>query len=305
MSNDCLLLSYHSQYLLYICFNRCKTEIMSEILKIYDIPDVENHSFFYYLLSVEWKEQLPMHQHDAWEVMYIISGRGTRVIGDTIEPFEAGEVVLIPPSIPHDWKFDSTTAKVEHALVSFTQNFLLKCIALFPELGNIMKDVKYPTHALRLYNPENIRQTLLNMNEKSDYQRLLMLLQLIPEIFLHSSSVCVGSPFKFDKDSERMKLIYGYIMRSYHKRITLDDIAKELNMGRSSFCVFFKRCCGISFLTFLNKYRIDRACNLLIHSKLDISEICFSVGFNDVLHFNRVFKSIKGKTPREYRRQTP
>lgn len=276
---------------------------MADIIKIYDLPDIENHSFFYHRLSVEWEEQLTMHQHDAWEVMCIISGRGTRIIGDTVEPFDKGEVVLIPPSVAHDWKFDSTNTKIEHALVSFTHDFLLNCLNLFPELRYQMKDINYPAHALRLYNSEKIRQTLINMDKENDYQRLLILLRLIPEVFLHSSAVCVGTPFKLYKDSERMKLIYAYVMRSYHKQMTLDDIAQELNMGRSSFCVFFKRCYGTSFFDFLTKYRIDMACNLLIHSELDISEVCFSVGFNDVPHFNRVFKNLKEKTPREYRKQ--
>ncbi len=275
---------------------------MKDEIKIYDLPDVENHSFFYYRLSVEWQDQITMHQHDSWEVMCIISGRGTRMIGDTVEHFEKGEVVLIPPSMSHDWRFDSTNTKIEHALVSFSHEFLLRCIALFPELRDRMKGIEYPTHALRLYNSENIRRTLMDMDKEDDYRRLLMLLKLIPEVFSHSSAVCVGSPFRLNKDSERMKEVYAYVMRNFHREITLDDIASTLGMGRSSFCVFFKRCYGASFFDFLTKYRIDMACNLLVHSESDVSEICFSVGFNDVPHFNRVFKKYIGQTPREYRK---
>lgn len=300
MASGCLIIRNNCRI-----FAVVSTKILSmaDAIKIYDLPDIENHSFFYYRLSVKWQDQITMHQHDSWEVMCIISGRGTRIIGDTVEPFEKGEVVLIPPSIPHDWKFDSTNTKIEHALVSFTHGFLLDCISLFPELRNQMKEIKYPTHALRLYNSENIRRILMDMDKESDWQRLLMLLQLIPEVFSHSSAVCVGSPFRLNKDSERMKLIYDFVMRNFHKEITLDSIASRLNMGRSSFCVFFKKCCGQSFFDFLTKYRIDMACNLLAHSELDVSEICFSVGFNDVPHFNRIFKRHKGKTPREYRKQ--
>ena len=275
---------------------------MADIIKIYDLPDAGNRSFFYCHLSAGWQDQVTMHQHDSWEVMSIISGKGTRIIGDTVEPFDQGEVVLIPPSIPHYWKYDSTNTKIEHAFVSFTHEFLQDCINLFPELRHQMKEVNDTTHALRLHHPENIRRILMDMDQENDWQQLLMLLRLIPEVFSHSSAVCVGSPFRLDKDSERMKLIYDFVMRNFHKDITLDDIASKLNMGRSSFCIFFKKCFGTPFFHFLTGYRIDMACNLLVHTKSDISEICFSVGFNDVPHFNRVFKRYKEKTPREYRK---
>lgn len=265
------------------------------------MPDAENHSFFYYRLAVEWQNRLTVHQHDSWEVMCIISGRGTRVIGDTVEPFEAGEVVLIPPSIPHDWKFDFTTAKIEHALVSFTHEFMLRCMEMFPEMKSRMNNVTFPEHALRLKNPDRIRRTLMAMDREDDFQRLLMLLKLIPEVFSQSGAVRAGGRFRLDKDTERMKKVYGYVMRKYHEEITLDDMAGQMNMGRSSFCVFFKRCCGVSFSEFLGRYRIDRACNLLVESTLSVAEICFAVGFNDVPHFNRVFKKYKGESPGEYR----
>lgn len=276
---------------------------MTEVIKIYNLPDVDNHSFFYRHVSFKRADPITIHQHDSWEIMGVMSGRGTRIIGDTVEPFDKGEVVLIPPCIPHDWKYDSTNTKIEYAFISFTHDFLLNCINLFPELSSQMVGINYPTHAIRLYNSEDNLRLLINMSKENDWQRLLMLLQLIPKMFLHSSAVCVGSPFRLNRDSERMKLIYNFVMRNFQKEITLDDIAISLNMGRSSFCVFFKKCCGTSFFDFLTKYRLDIACNLLVHSELDVSEICFSVGFNDVPHFNRVFKRYKGRTPREYRKQ--
>lgn len=279
-----------------------KMRQMANAIKIYNLPDIENHSFYYRHVALRQEDSITIHQHDSWEVMSVISGRGTRIIGDTVEPFDKGEVVLIPPCIPHDWKYDSTNTKIEYAFVSFTHEFLLNCLKLFPELRNQMKGVNYPTHALCLSNSNSL-QTLLRMDKGSDWDQLLMLLQLIPEVFSPSSAVCVGNPFRLNRDSERMEQVYNFVMRNFHKEISLDDVATKVNLGRSSFCVFFKKCCGTSFFDFLTKYRLDVACNLLVHSELDISEICFSVGFNDVPHFNRVFKKYKGKAPRDYRKQ--
>ena len=58
-----------------------------------------------------------------------------------------------------------------------------------------------------------------------------------------------------------------------------------------------------AFSQFVTLYRLNTACELLKRSQKQISEICFAVGFNDVPHFNRILKKIKGVTPQEYRKQ--
>ena len=74
-------------------------------------------------------------------------------------------------------------------------------------------------------------------------------------------------------------------------------------MNRSAFCSYFKRCKGMTFSQFVTEYRLNTACELLKHSQKQVSEICFAVGFNDVPHFNRIFKKLKGVTPQEYRKK--
>ena len=92
-------------------------------------------------------------------------------------------------------------------------------------------------------------------------------------------------------------------MAHYVHTITLDEIAAEIGMNRSAFCSYFKRCKGMTFSQFVTQYRLNTACELLKHSQKQVSEICFAVGFNDVPHFNRVFKESQGITPKEYRKR--
>jgi AraC-like DNA-binding protein len=84
---------------------------------------------------------------------------------------------------------------------------------------------------------------------------------------------------------------------------TLADCAAQLGMSESRFSRFFRRATGNTFVDFVNRVRINRACQLLMESDRYITHICYEVGFNNVANFNRRFLEIKGMTPSEFRRQ--
>ena len=81
------------------------------------------------------------------------------------------------------------------------------------------------------------------------------------------------------------------------------EVAAELGMSESRFSRFFRRATGNTFTDFVNRVRINRACQLLMESDRTITAICYEVGFNNVANFNRRFLEIKGMTPSEFRRQ--
>ena len=69
----------------------------------YELPEVENHSFFFIDQRVTTSIEAKLHRHDAWELYYGGHGYGKRMAGDTLQPFAAGDVSLIPPSMLHHW----------------------------------------------------------------------------------------------------------------------------------------------------------------------------------------------------------
>ena len=108
---------------------------------------------------------------------------------------------------------------------------------------------------------------------------------------------------RIEKDVRRMQQICAYVMKHYVHSIALDDIAVEVGMNRSAFCSYFKRCKGMTFSQFVTQYRLNTACELLKHSQKGVSEICYTVGFNDLPHFVRVFTCTIGMSPSKYRKQ--
>ena len=79
----------------------------------YELPEAENHSFFFIDQRVETRTEAKLHRHDAWELYYVVHGYGSRTAGDTCQPFTAGDVALIPPSMLHRWEYAPESADTD------------------------------------------------------------------------------------------------------------------------------------------------------------------------------------------------
>ena len=93
--------------------------------------------------------------------------------------------------------------------------------------------------------------------------------------------------------------------RAKTEEISLDDVARRVNMSTFYFCKMFKKATGVTFTEYLSLVRVSKAKNLLLNPNLRISEIAFEVGFQSLTHFNRVFRKIVGQSPTQYRTKLP
>lgn len=275
----------------------------------YELPEVENHSFFFIDQRVEPRLEAKLHRHDAWELYYVVHGRGNRMAGDTVQPFVAGDVALIPPSMLHRWEYAADSVdedgRVRYLMVAFSHSLVERCMEVFPELRNRLAGVTFPADALK-FGPESsraIRKALSEINGMDELGRLSAMFRLLPVVFAASDRIFAGKPMRVEKDVRRMQQICAYVMKHYVHHITLNDIATEVGMNRSAFCVYFKRNKGITFSQFVTQYRLSTACELLRHSPKGVSDICYAVGFNDFPHFVRVFTRTMGMSPSKYRKQ--
>ncbi len=105
------------------------------------------------------------------------------------------------------------------------------------------------------------------------------------------------------KSLEKMKLILKFVENNYMEKITIEDVAKEVNLSQSHFMKYFKNTMGTSFIDYLNEYRLTMASRLLISSDSSILDIAAEVGFDNLSYFNRSFKKRFQQTPREYRKR--
>jgi AraC-like DNA-binding protein len=98
--------------------------------------------------------------------------------------------------------------------------------------------------------------------------------------------------------------VIRFIETNYASKISVSDIARSIGLNRSYLNSLFKRQMNTSIQTYLMRFRIERACELMTNRLLTIGDIARSVGYDDPLLFSKVFRKLKGMSPREYRRLT-
>lgn len=282
---------------------------MIEDLKYCHIEESTQKSFLFDHVRIAWNEQITYHQAEEWELSYIITGSGTRVLGNVVETFSSGEVILLPPNMPHGWYFNEydhdEDGKIENITIIFSSATLQKLAHTFPETAAAVAAMSQYRQALT-FNGNSLlllQQKLKQMLLQNNLEQLASLLQLLSIITSSAEKRGIGYFNKRSKTVTKLQDVSRYIVHNYQRKITLDEVAKYLGMNRSSFCTFFKREKGKSFFTALNEYRIDCSCLMLRQTNMPIADICYAVGFDDVPYFNRTFKKLKGKSPKDYRQK--
>lgn len=129
---------------------------------------------------------------------------------------------------------------------------------------------------------------------------LEILLIFITRKFQHDESVQKVDIVKEQKENENE--VVRYIKEHYKDKLLLDDIAKNFNYSVGHLCRKFKKDTGDTVIDYITKYRISIAMKLLFEKRnLNIEEIAFESGFNDVQYFTKSFKKCVGMTPGKYR----
>lgn len=252
-------------------------------------------------------EQIGLHHFNTWEMSYIISGCGQRILGDTKEDFRMGEIVLVVPNMPHQWIFspDKTdeNGNIENITISFGVDVLPKLSQAIPEyqpisswLENLDTSIKFAKS-----DCEKISILLRRMEKETPEMRINTFLQLLVEVH-HCYRCSVAGHFESPVSVlDKIKKAKVYMNCNYQRSITIDDIAHHVEMNRTSLCIEFKKVTKQTIIGYLTDFRIRVAMYLLKNENSTIARCCYKSGFNDVPHFNRTFKKRIGITPSQYK----
>lgn len=252
------------------------------------------------------------HYHLEIELVVIRESTGTRFVGDSIEKFEEGEIVMIGKNLPHLWLNDpvyfskDSDLQARAQVLHFNKNFP-DVLSSLPEMEMIIQLFNRAKRGIKFKDPASnykviaMIDAMFHLQGLERYLKVLDVLRLLAEQQDYELLSSPGFIQTFTKkDDKRMMKVLEYVMENITRNISLQEVASQINMNPSSFSRYFKRANKKTFTQFLNEIRIGFACKLLIEKRYNISEICYRSGFNNVSNFNRRFKDIKGMTPTDY-----
>lgn len=255
----------------------------------------------------------PLHFHEEFELNFILNGKGVkRTIGDHSEEIGCIELVLIGSNLPHFWQTNNfepkdQNDKITEVTIQFHKDLLEEKFLQRNQLFFINNLFQKASKGI-LFSEEtanNLKDKIINLPNKTgfhsvlDFFSILHELSTAPSMRLLSSATFVENPINYH--SRRLEKTFDYIRKNFHKEITLDEISKLNGMTPVSFSRFIKKRTGKTFIDSLNDIRLGYATRLLIDSTESISEIAYKCGYNNISYFNRLFKSKKKLTPKEFR----
>ena len=247
---------------------------------------------------------------DIWEVCHIVSGTGLLSNKEIQMKVRSGDLFLIPPNVSANFHFeesitDNEENKFSRTRVIFHDNILDKFVTILPKLKEQIGQLRKQDTIIRCEseNSDLITRVIWKMKDLQDEERASALLKLVLLLAKEIGKNEHDLSTKNQKAQKNLELVNLYIMHNASRKIKLEDVSKQVNMNRFTFCTFFRKNTGKTFFSYLEEYRIRLACQMLEEDESSISDICYKAGFNDVPHFNRTFKRIMGISPKEYRKQ--
>lgn len=254
------------------------------------------------------------HFHHECQLVYVVESAGRRIIGDNIEYFESGELIFVGSNTPHVWHneqkyFEGTDQLQARSLALYiSPGLLLEHLEPFGSTGAVKTWLKKAQRGIQFSGKakEEILLLMQQMLQQDNLQQTISFFTLLQKMMTaREYRLLAGTNYVNlynDKDQSRMDDIFKYIFRHFKRDIPLAEIAAIAGINVHSFCRFFKSRTQKSFTHFVNELRIGYACRLLQEKEMSMADLSNKCGYRNTTHFNRFFKKIKGKTPREYRK---
>jgi AraC-like DNA-binding protein len=281
--------------------------------KLLKVPKTPAHSF-----SVR-EDRNPFinnrwHYHAEVELIFFHQGSGTQFVGDHIQRFQPGDIILVGSNLPHYWRYDNAHFSeegqpVHSTVIHFSENFWGAPFLELPETKPIRHLLDKARRGILASTKEEGRIAGLveKIRTAEGVNRIVALIECL-SAFAGSDHLQVLSSIGFrpdfsESENDRINAIYDYTFRHFNKQIYLDQVAAVAGLVPNSFCRYFKSRTGKTYTQFLTEIRVGHACKLLIDNRVSIKQLCYESGFNNFTCFHKNFRMITGKSPQLYMKE--
>ncbi len=228
----------------------------------------------------------PIHMHHSVEFIAILDGSMTVTVGNDKYEVNKNEGILIFPEQLHS--LESVESK--HLLFIFSPDIISAFYSKHSSELPKNSKIKLPSYLI---------SQIMEINEDSSIIKTKGVLYLLCAILDE------GTEYVKRKTIEKglLRSIFDFVDENFEKSCTLDDLSSDIGYNRSYLSRYFSETANMSFVSYVNRYRLSRACYMLKNSNKTVLECAFECGYTSLRSFNRNFKIYVGTSPKEYRRQ--
>ncbi len=262
---------------------------------------------FYHITKDHPKYEMAYHWHGEVELVRILKGELRLMLDNREYTVSRGQSVFINSETVHG----AIPVDCEYQCIVFNPMYLsvgeTECKSF---IENVMSHTLY-VNEIHLQDEERYQRvvnTLFDAIQKQERGYTLKVTGCLFELFgeilesgAYSENITINAIHN-EKNVIMLKKALAFIRNSYDTQIALADIARAAGISPKYLCTFFKEMTGKTPFEYLNVYRVERAARRLINSDAPVTEIAFACGFNDLSYFIKTFKSIKGVTPKNFRK---
>ena len=250
------------------------------------------------------------HCHPEYELTLTLNSLGHRYIGDDVDAYDDGDLVLIGPGIAHSWQSRAIVTEGEPhvALVAwFTHDWAERLIALLPEFRGLDRLIRRARRGVAFSAAvrEAVRPLMLAIRDAGPTQRTVLLLSVLELLIADRHAVDLANHPAEDlvnvTQDARLERVLNHLHRHFTATISLDALADMACVSTSALQRMFRRQARMTVVDYVIRLRIGRACSMLIHENSPIATIAAEVGYSNMALFNRHFLRLKGAAPRVFR----
>lgn len=261
----------------------------------------------YYYNDVNIKS-VGTHTHDYYEFYFFINGEVAIEISGEETRLVPGDIILIPPKVPHQPIFYDPSVPYQRFIFWISQDYCNQLLQQSPDYVYLMQHAK--THKKYIYHFDvftfkALQSKVFSLIEELHSNRFgkdtrisLCVNDLI--FSLNRAAHELDNPSLPKEQQSICQNIISYIDTHLDEDLSLDQLAKEFFVSKYYISHAFKEQFGLSLHQFILKKRLTMCQNAIL-SHTDISEAYHLCGFNDYSSFFRAFKKEYGMSPKEFK----
>ncbi len=277
-------------------------------------PFASGEAFGPFSLSVERRRGRPVvsyHYHDLYELVLLRGGSGHRMVGDSFRDVRGRDLILVGPGLPHGWSVlpgeAPDEAGVGFVVVLFTRESLGLEVLAKPEFAPVRGLLERAARGLAWADraAAQVEPAVFALPDQPPAARFLAFLEVLGRLAALPADELVSSGYEardVEREHAALARVLELVQQRYAAPIALAEAARAVHMSVPTFTRFFRRMTGTSFVQYLNRWRVRRACILLRETQRAVAEVAAACGFANLSHFNRQFRRRIGTTPSAYRR---